>query len=73
MELDRLREEIDCIDKDLVKLIERRLAVAKSIGQYKKDRGLRILDPNRELEVIAKNLKHVESFKRICLQTSRFT
>ncbi len=61
MELDRLREEIDCIDKDLVKLIERRLAVAKSIGQYKKDRGLRILDPNRELEVIAKNLKHVES------------
>ena len=40
MELDKLREEIDRIDRELLSLFCRRMEVVAQVGQYKKERGL---------------------------------
>lgn len=59
MELDELRVKINFIDKELVKLIKKRLEVSREIGLYKKDNKLNILDSSREQEVLRKNLGYV--------------
>lgn len=59
------RIKIDSIDKELIKLIEKRFEVSKEIGLYKKDNELNILDSSREQEVLRKNLSYmVESNKK---------
>ena len=52
--LENLRLEIYGIDKQLIDLISRRLAVARSIGEVKKKSGMAILQAGREQEVIEK-------------------
>ena len=46
--LDELRMEIDEADKDLLDAFERRLKVAKSIGENKRIDGKPVFDPERE-------------------------
>ena len=53
MELSQLRQEIDNIDAELVKLFCQRMAVSEKIGTYKKEQGLPILVPAREREKMA--------------------
>ncbi|MCQ4950829.1 chorismate mutase, partial [Bittarella massiliensis (ex Durand et al. 2017)] len=48
MELDKLREEIDQIDRELLSLFCRRMEVVAQVGQYKKERGLPVLNQGRE-------------------------
>lgn len=52
-DLNQLRQEIDRIDAQLVALFERRMAVTRQVGLYKLDRGLPVLDPGRERQVLA--------------------
>ncbi len=49
-----LRDEIDEIDSDLVKLLHRRLAVTSKVGQLKSNVGKPIYDPVREASLFAK-------------------
>lgn len=51
-ELTQLRREIDKIDAQLVALFERRMAVTRAVGKYKRARGLPVLDPGRERAVL---------------------
>lgn len=53
--LDNLRQEIDEIDAELVKLFERRMEKSLQIAEYKIKRKISILDEGREREVIEKN------------------
>lgn len=53
MDLKDLREEIDKIDDELVKLFVRRMETAAQIAAYKKERNLPILIPAREQEKLA--------------------
>lgn len=55
-ELELLRDEIDDIDRQLVALFERRMAVTARVGEYKQSVGMPVLDPQREREVLAKKL-----------------
>lgn len=57
--LTRLRAQIDALDDDLLRLIERRLAASQSIAQLKSSNGDRHLwlKPRREQEVISRLLK----------------
>ncbi len=48
MKLDELRKQINEIDQEMLKLFEKRMHVAKSIGEYKKENNLPVLDKNRE-------------------------
>ncbi len=56
MELDELRKNIDQIDEDIVKLLNKRAKLAKIVGDIKKSQGLEIHVPEREREIIEKVL-----------------
>lgn len=51
-QIDKLRNRIDGIDRKILKLIEKRVDLAKNIGRIKKKNGLKISDSEREREVI---------------------
>ena len=51
-EMDRLREEIEGIDRQLIELIARRVDLAREVGRAKRAAGLPTLDPAREAAVV---------------------
>lgn len=52
-ELQQLRCQIDDLDRELVQLFRRRMAVTEQVGRYKAQRGLPVLDRERERQVLA--------------------
>ena len=50
------RKEIDVIDKEILRLFEKRMNISKSVVEYKIENHLEIFQPEREKEVIQKNL-----------------
>ena len=50
MELQELRNEINRIDDEMLALLWRRLAVCRSIAEYKRANGLPVRDAARETE-----------------------
>ena len=52
--LGELRQQIDVFDDHLLDIIEQRMKVAETIGQYKKDNNITILQPTRWDEIISK-------------------
>ena len=58
--LDKARKEINEIDKEMAELFVRRMKAARVVAEYKKERGLAILDEVREREVIRQNSTFVE-------------
>ena len=60
-DLKRLREKINLIDKEIIANLERRAAVAKKIGEYKKSKDIPVRDWAREHEILKKlEKKHLE-------------
>lgn len=51
-ELRELRGEIDAIDTELVKLFEQRMEVSRQVAETKMERGLAVLNREREQEVL---------------------
>ena len=51
-ELGRCRAEIESIDREIIALLARRMALGKRTGTLKRLAGLPILDPTREAAVI---------------------
>lgn len=49
-DIKKLREQIDRIDTELLRLYEERMDVCKEIGEYKKSKGIAAYDPERETE-----------------------
>lgn len=62
-ELNKLRNEIDEIDKKLVQLFEKRLEIVSRISEYKKMNFMAIEDKNREKELISNNLLYCRNRK----------
>ena len=54
LSIDELRERIDVIDNQLVRLLNVRVACAVEIGKLKHEAGLPIYQPEREAQVLAK-------------------
>ncbi len=52
MEINELRKEIDDVDNQILKLLEKRFQVCGEIGKYKKEQGLQIEDLEREKQII---------------------
>ncbi|MBZ4683660.1 MAG: bifunctional chorismate mutase/prephenate dehydratase [Fusobacteriales bacterium] len=61
MDLNKLRNEIDEIDRKIVELIERRYEIAIGVAKYKEKNNIPIYNEAREKEVIEKNLKYIEN------------
>ena len=54
MELNELRNEINQIDGELLKLFLRRMDVSEQVADYKREHSLPILQPQREREILKK-------------------
>ena len=52
MDIQELREQIDRIDSDIIRLYGERMETARRIGQYKKEHHLPVTDTEREREVL---------------------
>jgi chorismate mutase len=52
-DLEDLRHRIDMLDEHLVRLLNARAACALEIGRIKRERGLDIYQPARDMEVLA--------------------
>ena len=69
MDLKELRQEIDVIDDQLVRLFAQRMDVAARIADYKKENNLPILVPAREreklLDVAAKAGPEMADYTRV--------
>ena len=63
MNLDIIRQEIDQIDDQIVKLLEERMHLVEGVVAYKKASGKAILDSKRE-EVIFEKVKNRVEDKR---------
>lgn len=61
MDLDIIRQEIDQIDDQIVKLLEERMQLVESVVAYKKASGKPILDTKREEVIFEKVRNHVEN------------
>lgn len=59
--LEKQREQIDRIDRQLIALFEERMAVVREVIKIKQEHQLPILDENREQLVINKVMKQVQS------------
>ena len=59
--LAQCREEIDRIDRELMKLFEERMSVVLEVARYKKENNMAIFHKDREQQVIEKNLSLVEN------------
>ena len=54
--LDKLREQINHIDDELMQLISQRMSIAEKIGEYKRNNNVTILQSTRWNEVLDKAL-----------------
>ena len=52
MDLNKLRNEINRIDDEILGLFLRRMALAKQVAEYKQANGLPIYQPQREQEIL---------------------
>ena len=61
IKMDKYRQQIDKIDKELMALINQRYQVTKAIGKYKKQNNIPITNSKREEEVLAKANNYIYS------------
>lgn len=54
--LEQARKEINNVDKQIVKLFEKRMMAVEKIAKYKIANNLPILDSSREKQLLKKNL-----------------
>lgn len=53
LDLQEIRNEIDCVDRELVKLFEKRMELTTNVAKYKIETGKKVLDPEREQQKLA--------------------
>ena len=60
-QLQKYRNEIDKIDKQITELFEKRMDISKEIAICKKEQEIGILNAKREEEVIQKNISYLNN------------
>lgn len=60
MSLQELREQIDRIDDEIITLLQKRLKIAKQIGELKNKLNIEVYNPQREEEIL-KRLQSISS------------
>ncbi len=76
-----LRAMIDSLDRDLLHIMARRMALVAEVAAYKREHGIRIRDPQRERDVLVDRrdrarelglpVGEIESIFRVLLRSSR--
>ena len=57
-DLASLRKKIDEVDNDLIELLARRMRISRKMGEYKKEKGMTIVQPKRYTEILDKRGAH---------------
>ena len=60
-DLSDYRARIDEIDGQITRLLERRMQVVEGIARYKLEKGMPVLQPEREAQVIEKQVARLEN------------
>jgi 3-deoxy-7-phosphoheptulonate synthase len=55
--MDELRSQIDIFDDQLLDILERRMQIAETIGKYKREHNITILQSNRWQEIVNKAIR----------------
>lgn len=50
--LEESRAEIDAVDRELVRLFEKRMVICRDVARYKIEHGMQVLDRSREEKVL---------------------
>ena len=58
--LKEIRNEIDALDKELIEVFAKRLALVKKVGEIKHKQGLPIYVPEREADMLAARRQEAE-------------
>lgn len=61
--LEKIRDEINQIDQEIVKLLEKRYICVDEVVRIKKENDIPVLDNNRELEVRKKIANSIEKIE----------
>lgn len=78
-EIKLLRNEINKIDAQLLKLLKQRIDISKKMGKIKKEKNIAIFDIDREKEIIynytqnedSLNKKYIEKFFQTLMDISK--
>ena len=57
--LENARNEIREVDRQMAELFVRRMNAAKAVAEYKKERGLPVLDKQQEERVVERNCGYI--------------
>ncbi len=60
-ELREIRQDLDRVDGEMVRLFEKRMGLALEVAQYKAAHGLPVLDASREEQVLASRVAMLRS------------
>jgi chorismate mutase len=60
LDLDELRRGIDAVDQQILKLLHERVRLVMAVGEYKRERGIAVYDPNRERDLLDRLCKSAE-------------
>ena len=60
-QLDELRSQIDSTDDELMALIEKRMEIARRIGEFKRSKSMKVVQPDRYESMIARRVAEAES------------
>ncbi|MBQ4050892.1 MAG: chorismate mutase [Oscillospiraceae bacterium] len=52
MELSEIRPQIDAINKEMLKLFEKRMKLCKEVALYKQEHGMEVFVPEREAAIL---------------------
>ena len=67
-QLNKYRDQIDQIDRQIIKLLEERFEVVRGVGEYKKAKGFPVLDAAREKQKLEALTKLCEESKRTYME-----
>ncbi|NLN51106.1 MAG: hypothetical protein GX149_05750 [Acholeplasmataceae bacterium] len=73
MKLNKLRLQIDNIDEEIAKLLNKRFKIVKEIKQLKQATQLALVDQEREASIIAKNSNFIDAEFKQYYQDIYFT
>lgn len=60
LSLEELRSSIDKVDKQILELLHERVGLVMSVGEYKRERGIPVYDPERERALLDRLSKSAE-------------
>jgi len=60
LDLDELRRRIDAVDQSILKLLHERVGLVMAVGEYKRERGIAVYDPERERALLERLSKAAE-------------